>query len=308
MCNCKSRRREYKSKESVHIVKKILIFLALLVMASGCVQASECPTDLCVAPYDLSGGVSRFFSTVSGSNFMSQKVAQTIAKKEIKKNSETSDLKIKVKSFSGKDLKEGRFKSMSVSGKDVSIGDVYISELDAHTVCDFNYISPNPENSKEVIFKENFPVDFTAKFSQDDINKMISSKGYQKVVSDLNTIGGDLGLFRVASTYVRIKNNRFLYVLKFSIPFVKKYQEVVISSDLKVKNGEIAFTDTKLLNSNFNMDLSSMAKILNYINPLDYSLDIIDNKDTKLNIQNVSIENNMVVLQGRVTVLKETVR
>ncbi|MBP3925321.1 hypothetical protein J6E39_08820 [bacterium] len=289
-------------------MKKVLLVLGLLAFMNIPALGSDCAADLCAEPYDLSNGVSRFFSTVSGSNFASQKVAQTIVKKEIKKNSETSDLKVKVKSFSGKDLKEGRFKSMSVSGKDVSIGDVYISELNAHTICDFNYIAPNPKNSKEVIFKENFPVDFTAKFSQDDINKMISSKDYQKVVADLNAIGKDSGLFRISSTYVRIKNNRFLYVIKFSIPFVKKYQEVVISSDLKVKNGEIAFTDTKILNSNFNMDVSKMAKILNYINPLDYSLDIIDNKDTKLNIQNVSIENDMVVLKGRVTVLKDTIR
>ncbi len=289
-------------------MKKVLLVLGLLVFINIPALGSDCAADMCAEPYDLSNGVSRFFSTVSGSNFASQKVAQTIVKKEIKKNSETSDLKVKVKSFSGKDLKEGRFKSMSVSGKDVSIGDVYISELNAHTVCDFNYIASNPKNSKEVIFKENFPVDFAAKFSQDDINKMISSKDYQKVVADLNAIGKDSGLFRISSTYVRIKNNRFLYVIKFSIPFVKKYQEVVISSDLKVKNGEIAFTDTKILNSNFNMDVSKMAKILNYINPLDYSLDIIDNKDTKLNIQNVSIENDMVVLKGRVTVLKDTIR
>lgn len=288
------------------MIKKLAVVLGFLVILSMPAMA-ECSTDACVKPYDLSSGVSRFFSSVSGSNFISQKVAQAIIKKELKKNT-NSEMDVKIKSFSTKDLKAGRFKSLKIKGSNVQYGDVYLSSLEATTVCDFNYVAPDPENKDKVIFKEALPMVFRVKMSEDDINKMVKASDYQKTIDELNNLGGNFGLFKVSSTKMQIKNNKFLYILKLKLPFVKGTQDVTVASDLTIKEGKIAFKDTKLINGKFNLDISKLVYVVNYLNPLDYSLSIIDNNDTNLKIENVTIEDNKVVAEGTVTVQKNTVK
>ncbi|MCI1274163.1 MAG: LmeA family phospholipid-binding protein [Clostridiaceae bacterium] len=286
-------------------MKKIVLVLGLLATMSMPVMASECATTTCVAPYDLSGGVSRFFSTVTGTNFISQKIAQSIIKKEIKKSAKT-DLDVKIKSFSVSDLKAGRFKSMEVSGEDLNFGDVYLSSLEAKTTCDFNYVVPDEKNNT-VLFKEALPMAFTAKMSADNINAMVKATNYQKRINELNNLGGAFNLFKVSTTSFSIKDNKFLYTMKIGIPFMKGTQDVTISSDLTVKDGKIALADTKLINNNFSMDITKLNYMLNYLNPLDYSFNIVDNKTANVQIQNVSIKDNQVVIEGTAVVPKDTV-
>lgn len=285
-------------------MKKALIILGIMIIAGMPVMA-ECATNTCVAPYDLSGGISRFFSTVTGSNFISQKIAQSIIKKEIKKSAKT-DIDVKIKSFSVADLKAGRFKSMEISGEDLNFGDVYLSSLEAKTLCDFNYVVPDEKNNT-VTFKEALPMAFKAKMSADNINTMIKATDYQKKINELNNLGGAFNLFKVSSTNVAIKDNKFLYTMKIGIPLIKGTQDVTLSSDLTVKDSKIALTDTKLINNNFSLDVTKLMYILKYLNPLDYSFNIIDNKSAQIQIQNVSIKDNQVVMEGTVTVPKDTV-
>lgn len=283
-------------------MKIIYIILSFIFLLSQPVNA-QCVQNLCSESYDLTSGVSRFLSQITGSNFIAQKVAQSLIKKEIKKNIQVGKLDVQLKSYSVRDLKAGRFKTIGIIAENAVIEGVYFSEIEAKTLCNFNYIQPI-KNSSKVFFKESFPINLMAKISESDLNKTLETTEYKALIKDLN----DIGIFKIVSTSTKIKANRFLYVIKFEIPFVKKQQEVVISSDLAVNNGEIILANTQLLNSKFYIDLSNLSYILNYLNPLDYSLNIIENKDTKLNIKNVSIENNLIVINGVINVPKDTTK
>ena len=45
--------------------------------------------------------------------------------------------------------------------------------------------------------------------------------------------------------------------------------------------------------------------ILNYLNPLDFSVNILDNKDAKVSVENVDIRNNAIVADGVVVIPKD---
>ena len=93
--------------------------------------------------------------------------------------------------------------------------------------------------------------------------------------------------------------------MKVAIPFVKSVQNVVLQSDLKVANGEIDFANTKLVNENLMVDLKKIDKIINYINPLDFSLDILENKRADLTVSNVYMENDKVYSDGYIIIPKD---
>ena len=62
---------------------------------------------------------------------------------------------------------------------------------------------------------------------------------YQKLISDFNRLSASYGLgFRVNSTKVAIKANKFYFIVSMNIPYVKKEQKIVFESAINVKNGK----------------------------------------------------------------------
>lgn len=277
-------------------MKKILILFGLLV---GCSCFAVDCDEICVDPYNLSHGVSRFMSAITGSNITAEKIAQVIIKKSITKQA-NGKFKVHLDSYSVKDLKKGIFKSFSLVGKNVEMGDVYFTEFTLNTLCKFNYIELDSNNKP--IFKEDLPLSFSVVMTPDDINKTMNGESYRHVIDSINAIGA--GFFKVKESQVKITNNQFLYILKVAIPFVKNTQNIVISSDLKVSNGEIDFDNTKLVSDSFMIDLKKVDKLINYINPLDYSLEVLENNNAKLNVRNIKIKNNKIYANGLVVIPK----
>lgn len=277
-------------------MKKIILILMLLTSAAY----AECEVK-CVEPYGLTSGVSRFFSSVTGQNFLAERIGSSLMKKAVKKNIDAGSIKTDLQSFSVRDLKNGKFKSIEIKGKDVNVEGIYITSFDVKTLCDFNYLQDNKKG--DVIVKENMPMSLNVTFSEDDINKTMASSDYKRLINDVNTLAG--GLFEINSTTVRLKNNKMYYAIKYNIPFVRKSKEIALCANLRVDNGKIMLADTSFAGGNTSFDINKFSKLLNYINPLDFSAKILENKDAKINIQNVKIADKKIEINGRVTLLKD---
>lgn len=283
-------------------MKKIVLGLVLLLAVQG-VQAQDCSTLKCPAPYDLTSGFSRGMSTVTGQKFLSEKIGEKLVKKAIKKNIVSGDIKADLDAYSVRDLKAGRFKSLEVSGKNVDIQGIYVSSFNAKTLCNFNYIANDKRGN--YIVKEDIPVSFNAVVTEEDLNKTMNSSDYKRMIDDINSIGGNFNIFQITSTNIKLKNNKMYYVLKYSMPFVRKTKELVISADLNVENGQIVLANTTFLNNSLSLDVDKLSKLINYINPLDFSAQILENKDAKFNIENVKISDGKIVVDGSMTILKD---
>lgn len=289
-------------------MKKIVLILMLLASV-GYVQYSQkalANTDStcsvkCVEPYDLTSSTSRFFSSVTGQNFLAEKIGASLLKKAIKKNIESGTIKTNLQSYSVRDLKAGRFKSIEITGKNVNAQGVYISSFDLKTLCNFNYIVDNKKG--DVIIKENMPMSLKVEISEDDLNRTMLSSDYKRIISDVNSLAG--GFFEINSTQVRLKDNKMYYVLKYNMPFVRKSKEIALCANLRIDNGKIALADTSFVGSGTTLDINKFSKLLNYINPLDFSAKILENKDAKVNIKNVKIVDKKITMDGVVTVLKD---
>lgn len=283
-------------------MKKIILSFALLLAVQG-VQAQDCSTLKCPAPYDLTSGFSRGMSTVTGQKFLSEKIGEKLVKKAIKKNITSGDIKVNLDAYSVRDLKAGRFKSLEINGKNVDIQGVYISSFNAKTLCNFNYIANDKRGN--YIVKEDIPASFNAIITEEDLNKTMLSSDYKRMIDDINSIGGNLNIFQITSTNIKLKNDKMYYVLKYSMPFVRKTKELVITANLKVENGQIELANTSFLNNSMALDVDKLSKLINYINPLDFSAKILENKDAKFNIETVNISNGKITIDGNMTILKD---
>lgn len=283
-------------------MKKIILSFVLLLAVQG-VQAQDCSTLKCPAPYDLTSGFSRGMSTVTGQKFLSEKIGEKLVKKAIKKNITSGDIKVNLDAYSVRDLKAGRFKSLEINGKNVDIQGIYISSFNAKTLCNFNYIANDKRGN--YIVKEDIPASFNATITDEDLNKTMLSSDYKRMIDDINSIGGNLNIFQITSTNIKLKNDKMYYVLKYSMPFVRKTKELVITANLKVENGQIELANTSFLNNSMALDVDKLSKLINYINPLDFSAKILENKDAKFNIETVNISNGKITIDGNMTILKD---
>ncbi len=281
-------------------MKKIL--LTILILAAGQISFASC-SQSCVAPYELTSGFSRFVSKATGQNFIAEKVGESLVKKAIKKDITSGKIDVNLKSFSTRDLKAGKFKSLEITGKNVEVDGVYITYFNTKTLCDFNYVIQYKNG--DVFVKEDIPVSASAIISEEDLNNTMNSSDYKRLVNDINNIGGTLNLFQIVSTSVKFKNGKMYYIMKYALPFVRKPQEIVISADLCIHNGEIILANTELVNNNIKLDVNNFSKILNYINPLDFSAKILENKNARFNVQNINISGDKISINGTITVLKD---
>lgn len=74
---------------------------------------------------------------------------------------------------------------------------------------------------------------------------------------------------------------------------------------MRVRKGKIDFVNTKLVSDSFSLDLKKVDFILNYLNPLDFSVNILDNKDAKVSVDSVDIKNNVIWAEGVAIIPKD---
>lgn len=286
-------------------MKKIFLLIMIL-LGGGMSFASQASYIGCVAPYDMSSGLTRTLANATGSNILAQQVAQSLIKRELKKDS-GENFKVKVGSYSLADLKAGRFKSLDISGKNLDLDGVYVSYLDFKTLCDFNYIVFDKANDT-IFFKEAFPMSYSIVMNENDLNNTMNTGTYAHLIKEVNNIGAALNIFKINDTHVKIRDNQFFYVLNYSLPFIGGNYDLVIAADLRVKDGNIEFRNTRIANKNFNMNINNLSTVLNYLNPLEFSLNILENNNTTMNVRNVSLNNNAVNVNGTLVVSKNVVK
>ncbi len=282
-------------------MKKICLLLGMLLAVNNAAMAA-CEYE-CVAPYNLNNKFVTFMSAVTGVNSINEKYVESVIKKEILKTISSEDLEVDIDSYSPVDLGRGIFKSAHVKGNDIVVNDIHLTSLDLKTLCDFNYIK---KSGSSVVFVEDMPMAFNITMTQDSINKTMKHGRYQKVISELNKIGASYGGgLQISSTNVAIKSNKFYYIVGFNVPFLRHEQKMVLQADLNVKNGKIDFSNTKIVSGKIKLDLKKIDFILNYLNPLDFSVNIYADKEARVMVKTAEIQNNVIVTDGVVILQKD---
>lgn len=283
-------------------MKKLLLLLCLVILIEIPTFANCDYVDFC-APYayNLSSKRGQMISMRLGATLLSEKIAQIRIKEELKKIT-NQNFDVSVKSYSLQDLLRGRFKSITISRKNLNIKGVYLTSLDLKTLCDFNYVQFDKNPIK---FKENMIVGFSTVISDEDLMKTMQSNGYLDKLNCVNVHGCGITFFKLSGAGVDIKNNKLYFKIKIvSQLLLEKPLDVEMSTNLNAKNGRIILTKIDLKNVVKGVDLSKVANQLNSINPLTFSLEVLENKNTKMCINNVKIVGNKIMINGNIFIPK----
>ena len=70
-------------------------------------------------------------------------------------------------------------------------------------------------------------------------------------------------------------------------------------------NGRIILDNAAYEGNHTSTEIDTFSSLLNYINPLDFSAKILENKDAKFSVKNVKITDGKIFVDGRITVLKD---
>lgn len=286
-------------------MKRLVLILCLLVFSSTqafaiCDYSAKCAPKA----YDLSSKGAQITSKITGMTFLTEKIAQMVIKKELKKATK-ENFKVTMKSYSANDLMHGRFKSLKISGKNLDIDGVYLTSLEAKTLCDFNYVELYKNNIK---FKENMVMDFSMEISSQDLQKTIQSTGYLDKLNKTNLSCFGITFFKLNGADVQVKNNKLYFTVKVTTPMSANPIPIVVRSDLKVEDGNIVMTKIDLVNVFTVIDLSKITYLMNALNPLTFSTEILNNKDSKMSIKTVDIIGDKISVKGNIFVPKNTLK
>lgn len=274
------------------ICKFLMIFL-VVVLFQNVTFAIEDITSYCPSePYPVGGKFASTISKITGTNWIFTNIAENRVKYALRKETD-SDFDVKMIAFGGKNLIEGKFKSLNLTSDKVKYEGFYVSNVKVYTVCDYNQVK---FNSYDFTFPENLVLKYEGKITQSDLNKSILRAKYREKINKFNLSFSNILSIKIYEPQFTIANNRIYMDFKVLLPFIGTKN---ISSDfsLKVHNGQIVVGDFNINNSlSFSSD--NILSFLNIFNPL--SFDVALNEDNKgLNIvQNIDILNNEIVFDG----------
>lgn len=282
-------------------MKRLFLVLCLIIFGSSQAFAACDYSNLCAPKaYDLSSRCGQFTSKFTGMTFLSEQIANTIIKKELKKSTKEK-FKVEMKSYSANDLMHGRFKYLKISGKNLNIDDTYLTSFKLETLCDFNYVDLS---HKSIKFKENMVINYSMEISNEDLKKTIKSTGYLDMLNKVKLSGLGITFFKLEGADVELKNNKLYFTINVTTPMSTSPIPITVSSEVKVEDGNIVLTKVNLVNIYTMLDLSKVTYLLNILNPLTFSTDILNNKLSKMSVQNVEIKGNRIFIDGNVFIPK----
>lgn len=272
---------------------KFLFTLLVFVLFQNTTFAIEDIQSYCPAePYPVGGKVASSISKITGTNWLFTNIAESRVKYALKKET-NSNFDVKMKAFGGKNLIEGKFKSLNITSDNVKYEGFYVSDVKAYTVCDYNQVK---FNSYDFTFPENLVLKYEGKITQNDLNKSILRPEYREKINKFNKSFSNILSMKVYEPQFTISGNRIYMDFKVLLPFIGTK---TISSDFSIKadNGQIVVADFNISNAlSFSSD--NILSILNIFNPLNFNVSLNENNKALNVVQNVNVVNNEIVFDG----------
>ena len=278
--------------------KNLIIFLSVLI-STIVVNANELCS--CNLPKDLASPTAVKVTNALGYNLITKSIAKTVINKLLHKNID-GDFNIEIESFSGIDLKKGKFKSIKIEGNNIASNGVHITYAKAYTMCDYNWVD---YWNSPVVFHTDVPAYFNAEISEDDLNKSLQDVGTLKNLLNINL--GGISILKLDNICFKLENDKIRVIFYLKVPFLFGVKPIKISfsGKLSVVDGKIVFDDV-ISESLKGINLSKIVDDINATNPFDFNLRILKGQNTKLSVNSVSILDNKVYVNGIINVMRSS--
>ena len=230
---------------------------------------------------------------------LSTRIAEHSVKKALKKalKKETgANFDVNFEGYTLSSIKRGVFKSIELSGEDVKYNNFVIPYVHLQSLDDYNYIdyTQNP-----VVFKCDMTYAYDILLDDESINTALENASYNKVLTRVNKIANPF--FVVKGVKTKIKDDKMYIITEYNLPLATtKDRSFVAQSDFEVVNGKIRAKNVHIDTAYGNLGLNKVANLINYLNPLEFTVDILENGNQKTIIENINIVDNKVKVSGKI--------
>jgi len=229
-------------------------------------------------------------------------LAEMIAKKAIKKalKKETgTNFDVKFEGYTTSSIKRGIFKYIEIEGKDVKVEEVIIPYVHLKSLTDYNYVD---YTQTPMVFKSDMTYAYDLLLDDEAINAALKDSDYMKVLTKVNKIAKPF--FVIKGVRIKIVDNKMYIITDYNLPIaITKDKSFVAKSDFEVVNGKIKAKNISIDTAYGNLGLNKVANLINYLNPLEFTLDHLDNNKQKGTIENINIVDNKVKVDGKIYVV-----
>lgn len=234
------------------------------------------------------------FSLTKG---LAESAVKRALKKALKKET-GANFDVKFEGYTLSSIKRGVFKSLEISGKDINVEGIKVPYVSLKSLDDYNYIdyTKNP-----IEFKCDMTYAYDLLLDDEAINSALKNSNYNKTLAKVNKISSPL--FIVKGVRTKITDNNLYIITDYNLPLsVTKDRSFVAQSDFEVINGKIKAKNVRIDTAYGNLGLNKVANLINYLNPLEFTVDVLESGKQKTIIENVNIVDNKVKVSGKIYV------
>lgn len=278
-----------------------VLMLSAFVIAPAYSYTSECDTSMCPSVPSVNGPVSSVLSTVTGMNFLISTTLESQVRHQLNK-ALGGDFKVDITPFGARSMLQGKFKKITAHSDTASVEGFYLSNINAESLCGYNHFV---YNNGEVFTNENFLLSFSADITSDDLQKIVSTPQYTKLLNSMNVNVGNITMFKVFDPKAQVKDNKLVFSLRVFAPLAMKEPKLISTEmGLYVRDGQIMFSDMKFNPCMPTVNMNTVLPLFNKLNPFTYKANIMNNSKSIIKIQDVDFENDKIIIKGLVIVPK----
>ena len=252
--------------------------------------------------HKVSSGVPKFFSNVTGMNFLTTKILEAQIQKSLKREFQ-GNFNVEVYPFGTKDLMNGKFKKITIDSPKVVNKGFVVSDVHSETECDYNHVKY--ENG-QFYFVENMVISYNAKVTQDNLQETISSNTYLNAFSKIKVSSMGEVMFHIMKPVVEIKKDKL--VMKYDVlaphVFGSKPFSLKFSTELEVRDGKILFRKINFGSPLANVTLKSFMPLVNMLNPFTYNLNLDDKYNAIVKVRTIKMLDGEIIINGIVVIPK----
>ncbi len=206
------------------------------------------------------------------------------------------------KGYTVSSMNKGIFKYLELTAENVTSEGIPIPYVHIKSLSDYNYIDYKKD---PIEFKSDMKFAYDMELSEKSMNEALKHSSYNNVLNKINNLA--YPMFQVKGVSTKIINNNLYVLTEYNFPIMpsSKNKVFVASSDIRVENGQIKACDVKLDSAYGNIALDKVANLLNLLNPLGFTMNLLESKQCNGNIENVNIVDNKIKIDGKIYIKGE---
>jgi hypothetical protein len=109
---------------------------------------------------------------------------------------------------------------------------------------------------------------------------------------------------------VKIKNDKLYIIMEYNLPLsqFKKNKAFVVCTSLTVDNSKIVARNINFDKSYGNLSLKKVGNLINMLDPLTFTLSLIESKDCQGRVDSVKIVDDIIEINGSIYIKKSELK